>query len=153
MAPLSACLRNMVSFTAGWLNALPHARRDREPSPDDRQCYGWGERDSRARKTLESAVALPKATFDTKDLYASLTDKAAVLCFSIVQGHPFIDGNKRTGHAAMATFLLLNGAEIDATLDEQEQVMMTLASGQMNRNQFTQWLNQHVKAVVDSQGV
>src|SRR5437867_7612426 len=65
---------------------------------------------------LESAIAQPKATFDLNDLYPSLIDKAAVLCFSIVQGHPFLDGNKRTGHAAMSTFLLLNGAEIDATL-------------------------------------
>ena len=56
---------------------------------------------------LESAIAQPKATFDGKDLYSSLTEKAAALCFSIVQGHPFVDGNKRTGHAAMATFLLL----------------------------------------------
>ena len=41
---------------------------------------------------LESAVAQPKATFDMNDLYPLLTEKAAVLCFSIVQGHPFVDG-------------------------------------------------------------
>ena len=102
---------------------------------------------------LESAVAQPKATFDMNDLYPLLTDKAAVLCFSIVQGHPFVDGNKRVGHAAMSTFLLLNGAEIDATIDEQEQIMLALASGQMNRHQFTDWLTRHVKTAADSQGV
>jgi death-on-curing protein len=101
---------------------------------------------------LESAVAQPKATFDQTDLYPSLTDKAAVLCFSIVQGHPFVDGNKRTGHAAMATFLLLNGFEIDATVDEQEKIMLTLASGHMNRQTFTAWLNQHVKAAAGFEG-
>lgn len=102
---------------------------------------------------LESAIAQPKATFDMNDLYPSLVDKAAVLCFSIVQGHPFVDGNKRTGHAAMSTFLLLNGAEIEATIDEQEQIMLALASGQMHRQQFTDWLSEHVKAAADSQGV
>jgi death on curing protein len=101
---------------------------------------------------LESAVAQPKATFDMNDLYPSLTDKAAILCFSIVQGHPFVDGNKRVGHAAMATFLLLNGAQIDATIDEQEEIMLSLASGQMTRPQFTDWLKGHVKTV-NSQGV
>ena len=101
---------------------------------------------------LESAIAQPKATFDMNALYPSLVDKAAVLCLSIVQGHPFVDGNKRTGHAAMATFLLLNGAEINATIDEQEQVMLALASGQMNRQQFTNWLTTHVKDA-DSRGV
>ena len=81
---------------------------------------------------LESAIAQPKATFDKNDLYPSLTDKAAILCFSIVQGHPFVDGNKRTGHATMATFLFLNGVEIDATVDEQEKIMLTPASGQID---------------------
>jgi death-on-curing protein len=51
----------------------------------------------------ESAVAQPKATFDMNDLYPLPADKAAVLCFSIGQGHPFVDGNKCVGHAAMST--------------------------------------------------
>ncbi len=102
---------------------------------------------------LESAIAQPKATFDQTDLYPTLADKAAILCFSIVQGHPFVDGNKRTGHAAMATFLLLNGTEIDATVDEQEKIMLSLASGQMNRQTLTEWLNQHLKAAVGFEGV
>jgi len=110
---------------------------------------GGGIRDLGA---LESAIAQPKATFDMNDLYPSLIDKAAVLCLSIVQGHPFVDGNKRTGHAAMSTFLLLNGAEIDASLDDQEQIMLALASGETNRQQFTDWLSTHVKPA-DSQGV
>ena len=99
---------------------------------------------------LESAIAQPKATFDGKDRYSSLTEKAAALCFSIVQGHPFVDGNKRTGHAAMATFLLLNGADIDATIDQQEQIILALASGRMNRQEFAEWLNQHVRTAADS---
>ena len=84
------------------------------------------------------------------DLYPLLTDKAAVLCFSIVKGHPFVDGNKRTGHATMSTFLLLNGTEIDATIDEQEQIMLALASGQMNRHQFADWLSKHAKTAAIS---
>jgi len=44
---------------------------------------------------LESAVAQPKATFGGSDLYPTLAEKAAALCLALVQGHPFIDGNKR----------------------------------------------------------
>jgi death-on-curing protein len=102
---------------------------------------------------LESAIAQPKATFDMNDLYPSPGDKAAVLCFSIVQGHPFLDGNKRAGHAAMATFLLLNGTEIEATVDEQELIILAVASSRMNRRQFTDWLGEHLKAAADPQGV
>jgi death on curing protein len=50
---------------------------------------------------LEAAVAQPRATFDGSGLYPTAVDKAAALGFSLVLGHPFLDGNKRTGHAAM----------------------------------------------------
>ena len=67
-----------------------------------------GIRDIRA---LESAISQLRQTFDQKDLYPSIVTKAAALCFFLVMNHPFVDGNKRVGHAAMETFLILNGYE------------------------------------------
>lgn len=58
---------------------------------------------------LESAIAQPYMTFGGNELYPSLAEKAAALGFSLIQNHPFADGNKCTGHAAMETFLALNG--------------------------------------------
>jgi death-on-curing protein len=58
--------------------------------------------------------------------------------------HPFVDGNKRTGHAAMETFLVLNGYEIVAGIDEQESVMLELAGGKLTREDFSEWLNKHI---------
>jgi death-on-curing protein len=52
----------------------------------------------------ESALAQPHMSFGGVDLYPTLTEKAAALCFSLVMNHPFVDGNKRIGHAAMETF-------------------------------------------------
>jgi len=94
---------------------------------------------------LESAIAQPKATFGGTDLYPTLVDKAAALCFALVQGHPFVDGNKRVGHAAMETLLVLNGTEITAPVDEEERLMLDLAAGRMSRRHLTDWLRQHVK--------
>ena len=94
---------------------------------------------------LESAVAQPKVTFGGSDLYPSLAEKAAVLCLALVQGHPFVDGNKRTGHAAMEIFLVLNGHEIDASADAQERIMLDLAAGRLNHHQLTNWVDQHLK--------
>jgi death-on-curing protein len=94
---------------------------------------------------LESTVAQPKATFGGTDLYPTLTEKAAALCFALVRDHPFVDGNKRTGHAAMETFLLLDGTEIDAPVDEQERLMLDLAAGRVSRSDLTNWLSVHVK--------
>lgn len=99
-----------------------------------------GVRDLRA---LESAIAQPKATFGGEDLYPTIVAKAATLCFSLVQGHPFVDGNKRIGHASMEVFLTLNGYVLDAGVDEQERVMLALASGTLSRDALLAWLEEH----------
>lgn len=96
---------------------------------------------------LESAIAQPQATFSGVDLYPTLAEKAAALCFALTQGHPFVDGNKRVGHAAMETFLVLNGSEVEATLEEQERLILNLAAGRVERNQLVDWLRQHLKPI------
>ena len=93
---------------------------------------------------LESAVAQPRMTFGGYDLYPSLVEKASALGFSLINNHPFVDGNKRLGHAAIETFLVLNGLEINATIDEQEMTILAVAAGQMMRESFTEWLRSHV---------
>jgi death on curing protein len=72
-----------------------------------------------------------------------LLDKAAALGFSIVMNHPSIDGNKRTGHAAIETCLVLNGVEINAFVDEQERLVLAIAAGELGRESFVEWLQQH----------
>ena len=83
-------------------------------------------------------------TFGGQELYPTLVEKAAALCFSLVMNHPFVDGNKRLGHAAMETFLLLNDFEVQATVEDQERVILSLAAGQMRRDEFTEWLRHHM---------
>jgi death-on-curing protein len=94
---------------------------------------------------LESAVAQPQMTFAGEDLYPSLVDKAAALGFSLTMNHPFVDG-KRTAHAAMEVFLVLNGFEINASVDNQEAVMLALAEGNLKREAFVEWLKQHLQS-------
>ena len=103
-----------------------------------------GSRGIRDIGSLESAVNQPRQTFNQKDLYPDIIAKAAALCFSLVMNHPFVDGNKRVGHAAMETFLILNGYEIISSVDKQERVMLELASGDISRKKFTEWLNGHI---------
>ena len=93
---------------------------------------------------LESALAQPRMTFGGEELYPTIVEKAAALGFVLIKNHPFVDGNKRTGHAAMETFLILNGFEMDASVDEQEQVVLQIASGELRRGEFTEWLRNHI---------
>ena len=94
---------------------------------------------------LESALAQPYMTFGGNELYPSLAAKAVALGFSLIQNHPFIDGNKRTGHAAMAMFLAINGYKINASIDEQFEIILSVASGNLNRDSFTEWLSNHIR--------
>lgn len=93
---------------------------------------------------LESAVAQPRMSFGGEDLYPSMAEKAAALCFSLVMNHPFLDGNKRVGHAAMETFLVLNGLELDASVDRQEGLMLALAAGELDRSDLVRWISEHL---------
>ena len=95
---------------------------------------------------LESALAQPRMTFGGEDIYPTVIEKAAAIGFSLIKNHPFVDGNKRTGHAAMETFLILNGHEIESTVDEQEKVILQVASGDLGCEAFTNWLRVHVVA-------
>lgn len=94
---------------------------------------------------LESAIAQPRMTFGGQDLYPTVGEKAAALCFSLVRNHPFVDGNKRVGHFAMEKFLFLNGYTIDAPVDIQEQLILGIASGDVSREQLVEWLTAHIR--------
>jgi death-on-curing protein len=89
---------------------------------------------------LESAIAQPRMTFGGEDLYPTIIEKAVALGYSIIKNHPFIDGNKRTGHAAIEIFLVLNGHEIKASTDDQEQVILRVAAGELSREELEKWL-------------
>ena len=93
---------------------------------------------------LESASAQPLMSFGGQELYPTIIEKASALSFSLIKNHPFLDGNKRIGHAAMETFLVLNGHEVNATVDEQERVILKVASGELERDSFTDWLRAHI---------
>ena len=98
----------------------------------------------RDRGALESAVAQPEASFGGQDLYPDLASKAAALGHSLIQNHPFVDGNKRVGHAAMEVFLLLNGNELDASVDDQEKIIIEVASGNVSRIELSVWISKHI---------
>lgn len=93
---------------------------------------------------LESAVAQPRASFGGAELYVSLAAKAGALGYSLAMNHAFVDGNKRVAHAALETFLILNGHELMADVDEGERAMLALAAGELSRDQLIAWIEEHL---------
>ena len=96
---------------------------------------------------LESALGQPRQTFGGEDLYPTLPSKAAALGFSLIMNHPFVDGNKRVGHAAAEALLMLNGFELIAGVDEAEGEILAVAAGQRTREKFQEWIEEHVQPI------
>ena len=89
---------------------------------------------------IASAVSQPRVSVGGEDAYPSLIEKAAALGYSLVCNHGFVDGNKRIAHAAMEVFLVLNGMELSASVDDQERFMLALAAGEVSREALIEWL-------------
>ena len=92
---------------------------------------------------LDSALNTPFQTFAGKDVYPSLQQKAARLCFGLVKNHPFVDGNKRIGAHIMLVFLALNGIELQHTQAELSEVILQLAAGTLQSTDLLDWILSH----------
>lgn len=92
---------------------------------------------------LDSALNAPFQTFDGEDVYPSLQQKAAHLCFGLVKNHPFVDGNKRIGVHVMLVFLALNGIELQHTQTELSDVILGLAAGTIQSSDLLDWILTH----------
>ena len=92
---------------------------------------------------LDSTLNSPFQTFGGEDVYPSLQQKAARLCFGLVKNHPFVDGNKRIGAHAMLVFLALNGIELQHSQTELSDVILQLAAGEIEADALLQWILSH----------
>ena len=94
----------------------------------------------RDENLLASAVNTPFQTFMGNDLYPSIYDKAAQLCYGIANNHPFTDSNKRTALHSMYVYLIINGYDITATQQDVEKLIINVAAGNMTNVELAQWL-------------
>jgi death-on-curing protein len=86
---------------------------------------------------LASAAVRPRTAVFGEDAYSDLWTKAAALLQSIVKSHPLVDGNKRLGWLATATFLDLNGMPASAASnDDVYAFVMDLAAGDQGIEQI-----------------
>jgi len=98
-------------------------------------------------EVLETAVLRPYQAVFGEELYPSHFDKAAVIAQTIAHGHPFNDGNKRVATLAAAEFLHRAGFDLplEEFFDEAEQVILNLATGKIGWQEFSAWLEAHVR--------
>jgi death-on-curing protein len=92
---------------------------------------------------LQSALARPRqleAYGETVDV----ADLAAAYTAGLVQDHPFIDGNKRTGFVVGILFLELNGARFAASEAAATQAVLGLAAGTLDDADYAAFLRENI---------
>ena len=99
----------------------------------------------RDENLLDSALKSPFQTFDGNELYPDIFDKASQLCYSLVENHPFADGNKRIGVHLTLLFLKLNNENIEYSQAEVIDFGLNIASGKMNKDDIKTWFLTHRK--------
>jgi death-on-curing protein len=93
---------------------------------------------------LASAAARPRMTAFGEDAYPTFAEKAAALMHSIARNHALVDGNKRLAWSATRIFCLLNGRDLAFSVDEAEQLVVGVASGQLDVPELAAVLNRHL---------
>jgi death-on-curing protein len=99
----------------------------------------------RDRGLLESALAMPRATFGGVYLHGTLHEIAGAHLFHLVRNHPFGDGNERAGLAAALAFLGLNDLELAAGEDEVVELVLGVASGRVSKAEVAVFLMRHAR--------
>ena len=104
-----------------------------------------GEIEVRDRGLLASAAARPQSTVFGADAYPTFADKAAALMHSVARNHALVDGNKRLAWAATRGFCLLNGRDLDYTVDDAEALVQAVARGGLDVAGIAASIGRHLR--------
>lgn len=99
----------------------------------------------RDENLLQSALLSPMQTYDSKELFPTIIDKAVRLACGLTQNHPFIDGNKRIGAHAMLIILALNGISLSYSQKELSDVFLQLAADEVSFEELHDWAYSHIR--------
>ncbi len=94
---------------------------------------------------LNSAIAMPAASFANQFLHTDLFEMAAAYLFHLVQNHPFIDGNKRVGAAAANVFMFLNDIHFAPDENEYTKLVLGVAKGEVKKAAIVEFLRSNSK--------
>jgi death-on-curing protein len=89
---------------------------------------------------LSSALAMPMASFAGQFLHTDLYEMAAAYLFHLVKNHPFLDGNKRVGAAAVNVFMFMNAIRFGPDEDKYTNLVLRVATGEANKAAIAEFL-------------
>jgi death-on-curing protein len=102
----------------------------------------------RATGSLEAAAARPNVSFGAREIFSGPFAKAAALMESIIQRHPFVDGNKRTGVASAVYLLRRHGYRLVGVTNAQlVQLSVDVAGHRVSIEELEVWFEDHAESL------
>lgn len=92
---------------------------------------------------LRSAIGRPQLSVGFQDAYKTIFDKAAAMFHSIINNHPFLDGNKRTSLLTAITFLEKNKWNVEFKRKEAVKFTRKAHNEDYTVEQISKWLKMH----------
>lgn len=98
---------------------------------------------------LDSALNLPRQTFNSQELYPAFVEKAAILYYTLNKNHSFQNGNKRIATASLLVFCYINNFWLNASVDEMVQKALYVANSKSSLSQeilkdVQEWIRRHL---------
>jgi len=94
---------------------------------------------------LQSAIAMPQVAYDGEYMHSDIFEMAAAYLYHIVQNHPFLDGNKRTGAASAIVFLAINNIQIANDEDGLVELALSVTIGQAAKSEIAEFFRNHAQ--------
>ncbi|MBI2118527.1 MAG: type II toxin-antitoxin system death-on-curing family toxin [Elusimicrobia bacterium] len=101
----------------------------------------------RNHAALESALTRARMSAFGEEEYPTLFQKVAVMLHSLVQNHPFLDGNKRTAFGAMHLMLLMNGYDLSSSTNQDVAMVLRIATGKLGPDGIVSWVEKNIKKI------
>lgn len=96
---------------------------------------------------LKAAIQRPFSTFDGKDLYPTIHDKAAALVESLVKNHAFIDGNKRIGYVMLRFYLNESGYDLSVSQTDKYNFIIEISKGNLDFESIKEWIVRNARQI------
>jgi death-on-curing protein len=92
----------------------------------------------RDNNALLSVIANPQREFAGRDLYPTMASKTAIIVYSLIKNHPFVDGNKRTAFIWGRTFLRLNGCDVES-IQKYYEIVVKISKDEVTQEDVFDW--------------
>jgi len=94
---------------------------------------------------IDFIIARIEAKVPKKDYKRQIATIAAIFWFEIIQGHPFVDGNKRTATETMKLFLKKNGFKLNTPISGLVYISLKIANNEISYSELINWINKRLE--------